>query len=220
MHSQTLAPIRIPFPATTADHESDLDTTDDGDILNSISTIDDYNDHDHNENPQFLDDFENYEIAGDAEPVDGDNNPPDAYWVSSNKVTDWLDQHTFIERKASVKLVAVSRNFDPTQTRSSQRSVSFTHKPKTTIIGFRQNPVHHAEGKGKGSEPVDKVRLFKNRSVPGQGRVLQVNEPRSPRVSCIGRVGSMRGRGRRTGFWRSVKTALLNRVRKGSRKTR
>ncbi|KAI3757167.1 hypothetical protein L6452_04701 [Arctium lappa] len=217
MHSQT----RIPIPATDVDHDHELDT--DADLLNSISTIDNYNDHD--ETPKILDDFNHYDsdndivLDADADET-GDNNPPDSFWVSNNKVSDWLHHHTFIERKASVKLVAVSRKFDPTQNRSSQRSVSFTHKPKATIIGFRQKPGHHADGKSKPNEPPDNVRLFKNRSLPGQSSVLQVTEPRSPRVSCIGRVGSMRGRARRTGFWRNVKTALLNRVRKGSQKTR
>lgn len=221
MHSQTLIPIPIPIPATNSDHEYELDT--DAELLNSISTIDNYNDLD--ENPQILQDFDHYdtdsEIVLDAEPdAGGDNNPPDSFWVSNSKVTDWLNHHTFIERKASVKLVAVSRKFDPTQTRSSQRSVSFTHKPQTTIIGFRQKPAHHADGKSKQNEPPENVRLFKNRSLPGHGSVLQVTEPRSPRVSCIGRVGSMRGRARRTGFWRTVKTAFLSRVRKSSHKTR
>lgn len=215
MHSTTL----IPIPNTN-DHEDDHDSN--SNPLNSISTTDNHDDYD-DENSQIHDEFdhadEENEIALDVvEPDAGDgsdNNPPDSFWVSNNKVTDWLDNHTYIERKASVKLVPVSRKFDPTtQTRSSQRSVSFNQKPQATIIGFRKKPpAHNADGKSKQCDRQDNPRFSKNRSLPGKSFFQHVTEPRSPRVSCIGRVGSMRGRARRTGFWKTVKTAFLNKVR-------
>ncbi|KAL4557436.1 hypothetical protein LXL04_035613 [Taraxacum kok-saghyz] len=221
MHSKPLIPNSIPTSINDQEHGYDSDT----DVLNSISTADDHHDYDEDENSEIHDEFQptddaDNEIALDVDP-DGvgtaggsDNNPPDSFWVSNNKVTDWLDSHTYIERKASVKLVPVSRKFDPTQTRSSQRSVSFNQKPQATIIGFRQKPpAHSGDGKSKQSDRQDNRGFFKNRSLPGKSFFQQVSEPRSPRVSCIGRVGSMRGRARRTGFWKTVKKAFLNRVR-------
>ncbi|KAK9071535.1 hypothetical protein SSX86_007963 [Deinandra increscens subsp. villosa] len=148
-----------------------------------------------------------------------DNNPPESSWISHNNVTDWLNHHhtvhTFIERKTSVKMVSSSRKFDSSsdQTRTSQRSVSFNHKPQAaTIIGFRQK---QPDGKSK---QINNDRLFKNRSLPGKSSSgVHVTEPRSPRVSCMGRVGSMRGRARRNGFWKKVKAAILTRVRTNKR---
>ncbi|KAJ0507230.1 putative calcium/calmodulin-dependent protein kinase [Helianthus annuus] len=193
--------------------------------MHSNPTINNDHDHDHNNksnglssiSPQDSTDFDPGEIVLADEPAaeaaGSENNPPDSFWVSHKNVTDWLNHNTFIERKASVKMVTGSRKFEPGQTRSNQRSVSFNNKPQATIIGFRQKPVHGSDGKSKQTDRSDHLRLFKNRSVPGKSSGGPVPEPRSPRVSCMGRVGSMRSRARRTGFWKKVKTAILNRVR-------
>ncbi|KAK1441615.1 hypothetical protein QVD17_07653 [Tagetes erecta] len=183
-------------------------------ITNSIPTTITINNHDH-ENPQMLDDFDQDEIVSHDHEPEIDNNPPDSFWISHQNVTNWLNHNTFIERKTSVKMVTSSRKFESNQVRSSQRSVSFNHKPKTTIIGFRPKPGHSSDNSK--SKQNDHVGLFKNRSMPGKSCGVQVSEPRSPRVSCMGRVGSMRGRVRRTGFWKKVKTAILTRVRSGDR---
>nr|GEU91843.1 serine/threonine-protein kinase pakA-like [Tanacetum cinerariifolium] len=218
MHSETLVPT-----TSTNDHDRDHDLSCNSRSINSLSTTSNSHNHDFDDdnknNDQILNEFDDEEIVLVTDPEPGsvtiiENNPPDSFWVSNNKVNDWLNQHTFIERKASVKLVQASRKTDPTQTRSSQRSVSFNQKLQTTIIGFRQKPGHINEGKPKPNDRPDSFRLFKNRSVPGKSSgLVQVTEPKSPRVSCIGRVGSMRGRARKTGFWKSVKAAILNRVR-------
>ncbi|PWA72424.1 hypothetical protein CTI12_AA253790 [Artemisia annua] len=217
MHSETLVPT-----TSTNDHYHDHDLTSNSRSINSLSTNNNSHNHDFDNdsgnNDQILNEFDHEEIVLDTDPDPGgvtviENNPPDSFWVSNNKVNDWLNQHTFIERKASVKLVQVSRKTDPTQTRSSQRSVSFNQKPQTTIIGFRQKPGHVNEGKAKPNDRPDSFRLFKNRSLPGKSSGLQLTEPKSPRVSCIGRVRSIRGPARKNGFWKSVKAAILNRVR-------
>ncbi|KAL7584617.1 uncharacterized protein LOC111912132 [Lactuca sativa] len=223
MHSETLIPDSTPTTTNDHDHEHDHESNSNSniDVLNSYSTADDHPEYNDDENSQIHDEFdhedEENEIALDTEPDAGggyDNNPPDSFWVSNNKVTDWLDNHTYIERKASVKLVQAARKFDQTKTRSNQRSVSFNQKPQATIIGFRQKPPsHNADGKAKQNDRQDNPRFSKNRSLPGKSFFQQVAEPRSPRVSCIGRVGSMRGRARRTGFWKTVKTAFLSKVR-------
>ncbi|MFS7960090.1 putative calcium/calmodulin-dependent protein kinase [Helianthus anomalus] len=140
-----------------------------------------------------------------------DNNPPDSYAVCETKVAEWLDRNTFMERKASVKF-ACTKNLDPCQTRASRRSVSINQKPKLSIIGFRKKPVYQTEGRSKHNDKVENVRLFRNRSEPGRDYCLLITEPVSPRVSCVGRVGSVRVKGRKAGVWRSFKAAFSNLV--------
>ncbi|KAI3730229.1 hypothetical protein L1987_61398 [Smallanthus sonchifolius] len=132
-----------------------------------------------------------------------DNNPPDSYAVCGTKVADWLDRNTFMERKASVKF-ACAKTMDPCQT--TRRNVSLNQRPKLSIIGFRKKPI---DGRSKHNE---NVRLFRNRSEPGRDYCLLITEPVSPRVSCVGRVGSVRVQGRKAGVWRSFKAAFSNLV--------
>ncbi|KAL4575315.1 hypothetical protein LXL04_022157 [Taraxacum kok-saghyz] len=143
-----------------------------------------------------------------------ENNPPDSFSICQAKVADWLDHHTFIERKASVKFAVTKTQDFSTQTRSSHRSVSLNQRPKLSIIGFRKKQVHQPDGgkSSKHNEKPENIRLFRNRSEPGRDYCLLITEPVSPRVSCVGRVGSVRVRGRKAGVWRSVKAAFSNLV--------
>ncbi|XP_024991286.1 uncharacterized protein LOC112525399 [Cynara cardunculus var. scolymus] len=141
-----------------------------------------------------------------------ENNPPESFSVCQAKVADWLNHHTtFIERKTSVKF-AITKNLDPTQTRSANRAISLNQRPKLSIIGFRKKPIHHNEAKSKHNDRAENVRLFRNRSEPGRDYCLLINDPVSPKVSCVGRVGSVRVQGRKAGVWRSVKAAFSNLV--------
>ncbi|KAL8218337.1 hypothetical protein R6Q57_021710 [Mikania cordata] len=141
-----------------------------------------------------------------------DNNPPDSYAVCETKVADWLDRNTFIERKASVKFACV-KTLDPCQTRSShRRSVTLNQRPKLSIIGFRKKPVQNNDSKSRRADGIENVRLFRNRSEPGRDYCLLITEPVSPKVSCVGRVGSVRVQGRKAGVWRSFKAAFSNLV--------
>lgn len=197
-------------------HQQDLDVnhgdnkSNDQNIVNSEPS-----DHD-------LDlDLEEYENNNNGENISNyepgplyctDNNPPESYAVCQSKVSDWLNNHnTFIERKASVKF-AISKNLNPCQTRPSRRSVSLNQKPKLSIIGFRKKQVHQTETKSKNNDKPDNVKLFRNRSERGRDYCLLITEPVSPRVSCVGRVGSVRVPGRKAGVWRSFKAAVSNLV--------
>ncbi|KAK9059832.1 hypothetical protein SSX86_020536 [Deinandra increscens subsp. villosa] len=147
-----------------------------------------------------------------------DNDPPESYAVCRSKVSDWLNRTSLIERNPSVKF-ACSKTQDPSQTQtqiqtqSGRRSVSITHGPKLSIIGFRKKPVRQTDGKAKHYDRVESVRLFRNRSEPGRDYCLLITEPVSPRVSCAGRVGSVRVvEKRKGGVWRSFKAAFLNLV--------
>ncbi|KAL7589802.1 hypothetical protein Lser_V15G36511 [Lactuca serriola] len=142
-----------------------------------------------------------------------DNNPPESFSICQAKVADWLEHHTFIERKASVKFAVVTKNQDSTQTRSTHRSMTtLNQRPKLSIIGFRKKQIHQTDGKSKHNDKPENIRLFRNRSEPGRDYCLLITEPVSPKVSCVGRVGSVRVRGRKAGVWRSVKAAFSNLV--------
>ncbi|KAF5777822.1 putative calcium/calmodulin-dependent protein kinase [Helianthus annuus] len=144
--------------------------------------------------------------SNDQDEPDPSNNPPESYAVCRTKVAEWLNHNTFIQRKPSVKLC--SKPQDPSQTPSSRRSVCTTQRPKLSIIGFSKKPVHQMDGK---TNKVENVRLFRNRSEPGRDYCLLITEPVSPKVSCVGRVGSVRVvQGRKVGVWRSFKAVLSN----------
>lgn len=169
----------------------------------------DHNDPDQNNN---LENTLNYEVG----PLYcTDNNPPESYAVCQAKVSDWLNQNTYMERKASVKF-AITKNLDPCQTgRSTHRkSVSLHQRPKLSIIGFRKKPVQQTEGstKSRQNDKAENIRLFRNRSEPGRDYCLLITEPVSPRVSCVGRVGSVRVQGKKAGVWKSFKAVFSNMV--------
>ncbi|KAK1416559.1 hypothetical protein QVD17_32350 [Tagetes erecta] len=142
-----------------------------------------------------------------------DNNPPDSYAVCHTKVADWLDRNTYMERKASVKF-ACGKNMDRNRATGCRRPVSLNQRPKLSIIGFRKKPVHQTDkSNSKHNERLENVRLFmRTRSEPGRDYCLLITEPVSPRVSCVGRVGSVRVQGRKAGVWRSFKAAFSNLV--------
>lgn len=178
-----------------ADRDLDLDHGEDGDLDQDENDIDQENILNSNPDPFCC----------------MDNNPPESYSVCQAKVADWLNHHTFIERKSSVKF-AVTKNQDSSQTRSSHRTISLNQRPKLSIIGFRKKPIQQTDGKSKHNDKPENIRLFRNRSEPGRDYCLLITEPVSPRVSCVGRVGSVRVRGKKAGVWRSVKAAFSNLV--------
>ncbi|CAK9180653.1 unnamed protein product [Ilex paraguariensis] len=134
--------------------------------------------------------------------------PPDSFWVPKEQELDWINHNAFIERKGSIKAV-LSQNFNSNSILSPQRSLSMNHKSKASIFGLP---------KAQKYCPVDvnlrrkckegKVRLVRSRSEPDRKWLEQGTEPGSPRVSCMGKVGSKRGKGKRTGFWSRVKVVI------------
>ncbi|KAI3734614.1 hypothetical protein L6452_14086 [Arctium lappa] len=203
------------------DDHGDLDLDLDQNILNNELSAD--HDLDHGDDCDLDDEDDNNSINGEnilnsevlPDPfhlMDHNNNPPESFSVCQAKVADWLNHHTFIERKTSVKF-AITKTLDPTQTRSANRAICLNQRPKLSIIGFRKKPIHQSEGKSKhNNDKAENVRLFRNRSEPGRDYCLLITDPVSPKVSCVGRVGSVRVQGRKAGVWRSVKAAFSNLV--------
>lgn len=138
--------------------------------------------------------------------------PPDSSWVPTENEFEWFDRNSFIQRKGSIK-ITLSRVSDRTSNNSSsQRSMSHKqNSSSSSFIGGGALPNFHKKSsivhKRNSCKP-ENLRLFRSRSEPGGNSSLQVNEPGSPKVSCMGRVGSRKGRGKRNGFWASFKAVF------------
>ncbi|XP_059625388.1 uncharacterized protein LOC132268574 [Cornus florida] len=136
----------------------------------------------------------------DVDPPPDHDLPPESFWIPKEHELDWLNRNAFIERKGSTKAT-----LNLTTNSSSQRP-SPTLESKPSIIRLPNS----CFACGKFRRP-ENVRLFRTRSEPNGKPVVQVAEPGSPRVSCMGRVGSKNGRGNRTGFWTSLKEVFRTR---------
>uniref|UniRef100_A0A5B6YQ95 Uncharacterized protein n=1 Tax=Davidia involucrata TaxID=16924 RepID=A0A5B6YQ95_DAVIN len=143
--------------------------------------------------------------------------PPESFWVPKEHELDWLDRNAFIERKGSTKATfSGNLNFTPNRNSysSSQRSSLINSKSKASIIGFPKSHIScFADGILRRSCKPGNVRLFRCRSEPDEKSFVQVSEPGSPRVSCMGRVRSKKGSGKRTGIWASFKAVFRTGLR-------
>ncbi|KAL8253159.1 hypothetical protein R6Q59_036852 [Mikania micrantha] len=121
--------------------------------------------------------------------------PPESFWLSKDSEFDWFDRNAFLERKESTKGIFNSANLSPAvnpshSNSSSQRhSVSVKSKPPIICLPKTQKTIR-VDMKCRQGKPVN-VRLFPKRSY-SVGKAPPVTEPSSPKVSCIGRVRSMR----------------------------
>uniref|UniRef100_A0A5B6YS01 Uncharacterized protein n=1 Tax=Davidia involucrata TaxID=16924 RepID=A0A5B6YS01_DAVIN len=133
--------------------------------------------------------------------------PPDSFWVPKEYELDWFDRNAFIERKGSTKGVNFSGNLNFTPNRNSYSSLN--SKAKASIIGLPKSQKScFADGNLRRNCKPGNVQLFRSRSEPDGKSVVQVSEPGSPRVSCMGRVRSKKGGGKRTGIWARFKAVF------------
>ncbi|KAL9238894.1 hypothetical protein vseg_013263 [Gypsophila vaccaria] len=109
---------------------------------------------------------------------------PESFWVSQDAELDWLDRNAVIDRKDSGK---AAQPHHPSSTGSNRFSGSLKSKP--SIIGLPKPTKPNYRRPCKGSS----IRLFPKRS----DSVGNKSEPSSPKVSCMGRVRSRRGKSRR-----------------------
>ncbi|CDP15427.1 unnamed protein product [Coffea canephora] len=126
--------------------------------------------------------------------------PPESFWLSKDAELDWFDRNAFFERKESTKGFSnfAYLNQNPNSNSNSQR---FSVKVrKTSLLGLpkTQKANYIETAKRRNNKPAN-VKLFpKPSSSAGKAPVSGV-EPSSPKVSCIGRVRSKRGRRRSSG---------------------
>ncbi|XP_059646680.1 uncharacterized protein LOC132293281 [Cornus florida] len=119
--------------------------------------------------------------------------PPESFWLSKDAEYDWFDRNAFYERKESTKGNSNSSNQNPNSNSSSQR-FSLNLKSKASIIGLpKTQKASYVDTKRRTCKPAN-IRLFPKRSESVGKSTVPVTEPSSPKVSCMGRVRSKRGR--------------------------
>ncbi|KAK4348354.1 hypothetical protein RND71_031109 [Anisodus tanguticus] len=128
--------------------------------------------------------------------------PPESFWLSKDAEFDWFDRNAFLDRKQSTKGIGpntTNLNQGSNSNSNSQR-FSSTLKTKASIIGFpNTQKSSYVDSKRRTCKPAN-IRLFPaKRSESTLKAAASANEPSSPKVSCMGRVRSKRGRRRSSG---------------------
>ncbi|XP_073016613.1 uncharacterized protein [Primulina eburnea] len=121
--------------------------------------------------------------------------PPESFWLSKDAEYDWFDRNAFLERKDSTKGNANSANLNPNSNHSSQR-FSVALKSKASIIGLPKTQKNTFVDAHRRTCRSVNVKLFPKRSSSAGKSTVPIIDPGSPKVSCIGRVRSKRGRRR------------------------
>ncbi|CAI8614858.1 unnamed protein product [Vicia faba] len=126
------------------------------------------------------------------------DSPPESFFLSKDEETEWLDRNFVYERKESTKGNSNSGNLNPNSTShsnsnsntSSQRFANL--KSKTSMIGLpKPQKPSFIDAKNRRNHKPSNIKLFPKRSA-SVGKSFA--EPSSPKVSCMGRVRSKRGR--------------------------
>ncbi|KAF3645276.1 hypothetical protein FXO38_15372 [Capsicum annuum] len=118
--------------------------------------------------------------------------PPESFCLSKEAELDWFDRNAFLERKESGKgNSSHSMNVSSNLNSSSQR-VPLTLKTKTTFFGLPKSS-SSVDPKRKTCKPVN-IRFFPTKRSESALKAVAEPEPVSPKVSCMGRVRSKKGR--------------------------
>ncbi|XP_042040176.1 uncharacterized protein LOC121785800 [Salvia splendens] len=149
-------------------------------------------------------------LAGDSDDdgvvVADPDLPPESFWLSKDAEYDWFEHHTFFERKDSGGKGGSGLTAD-VQSNSSLQRFSFSRKSKAAILGLpKTQKATFVDPKRRRCNKQATVRLFPKRTEPAGKSAVPV-EPGSPKVSCIGRVRSKRGRRRSGSVRRREKAA-------------
>lgn len=125
--------------------------------------------------------------------------PPESFWLSKDAEYDWFDRNAFYERSDSGRGNSNSSNLNAgvnsNSTSNSQR-FSVHRKSRATMIGLpKTQKTTYVDAKRRTCKTAN-IRLFPKRPEPVGKSTVAVAEPGSPKVSCMGRVRSKRGRRR------------------------
>ncbi|KAM3341427.1 hypothetical protein P3S68_029062 [Capsicum galapagoense] len=117
--------------------------------------------------------------------------PPESFWLSKDAEFDWFDRNAFLDRKQSTKGIGIGAGTHSNS--SSQRFTStLKSKSKASIIGFpKTQKATYVDSKRRICKPAN-IRLFPAKRSESALKSSSVNEPSSPKVSCMGRVRSKR----------------------------
>ncbi|CAA0842952.1 Unknown protein [Striga hermonthica] len=110
--------------------------------------------------------------------------PTESFWLSKDAEHDWFDRNAVYERKES------TRGNSNLNGSSSQRSSA---KSKASLIGLPRAHRTAFTDSNRRACKAAKARLFPSK---GKKSAVPEAEPASPKVSCMGRVRSKRGRRR------------------------
>lgn len=123
--------------------------------------------------------------------------PPESFWLSKDAELDWFDRNAFFERKDSTRGISNSTNLNqnPNSNSSSQR---FSVKvKKASLLGLpKTQKANYIDATKRRNNKPTNVKLFPKRSSSAGKAAVSMLEPSSPKVSCMGRVRSKRGRRR------------------------
>ncbi|KAI5648426.1 hypothetical protein M9H77_34431 [Catharanthus roseus] len=185
--------------------------------------------HFHPINADYSDDsrssHEDLEFEEERRPLDLDSPspetffdlPPESFWLPQSHEQDWVNHNAIMQRKRSLKFNFASaanttsfssNRFWPSKT-TNPRPILGPLKTQKSCLVVDGNHRRNKAGNGI-------TRLFRSRSEPGGKLALQVSEPGSPRVSCMGRVAMEAATEMKTakkiGIWRSFKSIFRNRT--------
>ncbi|KAE9590821.1 hypothetical protein Lal_00022992 [Lupinus albus] len=134
-------------------------------------------------------------LADDHESETHPDSPPESIWLSRDEEYDWVDRNAVYERKESTK---GNSNSDPNYTnQSNSRRFSSKLMSKASIIGLpKPQKPSFIEAKKRRCRNSSSTTLFPKGSATIGKSVSSLKEPSSPKVSCMGRVRSMRDRNR------------------------
>ncbi|KAG5583110.1 hypothetical protein H5410_053737 [Solanum commersonii] len=123
--------------------------------------------------------------------------PPESFCLSKDAELDWFDRNAVLERKESAKGNSshgtnVTSNLHPNLNSNSQR-IPLTLKTKTTFFGLPKSS--SVDPKRKTCKPAN-IRFFPTKRSESALKAVSAPEPVSPKVSCMGRVRSKKGRRR------------------------
>ncbi|VFQ68176.1 unnamed protein product [Cuscuta campestris] len=141
--------------------------------------------------------------------------PPESFWVAKDSEADWLYQNATMQRKSSLKLARSTAAAAPSTRLHHHHHHQNTHAFSRRSLSTLNHATTTTKSNGSLRHTAAAARLlFRSRSEPG-GKGLAGKrgvEPDSPLVSCTGRVRTKReGGGRRTGLWKTLRTALKGR---------
>ena len=130
------------------------------------------------------------------------DSPPESFWLSRDEEYDWWDRNAVYERKESTKGNSNSTNLNPNPNNSNSNSnsqrFSLNLKSKAAIIGLpKPQKPSFVDAKNRRNNKFGSTGLFPKRSSSVAKSESSLNEPSSPKVSCMGRVRSKRDRNRR-----------------------
>ncbi|XP_057488721.1 uncharacterized protein LOC130789398 [Actinidia eriantha] len=121
--------------------------------------------------------------------------PPESFWLSKDAEYDWFDRNAFYERKDSTKGNSNSPKVGNPASNSSSQRFSANLKSKAAMIGLpKTQKTSYVDTTNRRNCKPANIRLFPKRPESVGKTAVALAEPSSPKVSCMGRVRSKRGR--------------------------